>query len=732
MKNDVSHSTYLQQDIHNLIKPEYFFQNLLNPDPDQFDFSMNNLSYPYINLHVSFEYRTEQPKNNSYFCELSIKSNEVWKKFDKTETKSNDHNKYIKWNKFFTLAYVFQVKQQIKFSIYSSLTDQKREEYNNDLNYKNGIEFSNESQDNFSDLSESESNELFGECEISLSSIVQVSISKEIKINLKKISQNIEDSIGTLLIKVDQVDHCSSIVNGQLICEKLKKSRWVTCNEPFFVISKKKSNLNVDSISSQTINSDTNPNLHNSNENNGITPLNSDFTPIYQSEVNKKMQYKPFSIPYQILCNMDRDLPIRISFFNQRKYKKPKMIGYNDTTFSRLFSSIDQVLPVFHIENSGCIVGSFKIVSLSIQQKSNFFDYLQSGIKLNYITAIDFTSLLPSGGHEISITHSQVENTNFSSSSSSPSPENEPSHYQLPLITQPQKKRLARNSFMETKPPQINPYHNSFSSSSSMPSEKVGATVRTAISCTNLDNLMLKNGNLNGISSQHERCIKSIGEILSSYNNSNTYPTLGFGAEIDGKLKNCFPLNLNVNNPCVRGIEGIVNAYHESLCNKELRRGSPTLFSPIIKYASRYAIQSFEKNRSYSILVILTEGIINDMQDTIDALVDASRLPLSIILVGMKSNRPSENINNRIKAEMEILNSFNEMNNISKAVNAESIKQNVQLVSRTGRKIERNVVKFILFDDDKSDDWNSSEILKDVPSQLVEWTEMNGIKSYKA
>lgn len=732
MKNDVSHSTYLQQDIHNLIKPEYFFQNLLNPDPDQFDFSMNNLSYPYINLHVSFEYRTEQPKNNSYFCELAIKSNEVWKKFDKTETKSNDHSKYIKWSKFFTLAYVFQVKQQIKFSIYSSLTDPKREEYNNDLNSKNGIEFSNESQDNFSDLSESESNELFGECEISLSSIVQVSISKEIKINLKKFSQNIEDSIGTLLIKVDQVDHCSSIVNGQLICEKLKKSRWVTCNEPFFVISKKKSNLNADSISSQTVNSDPNPNLHNSNENNGITPLNSDFTPIYQSEVNKKMQYKPFSIPYQILCNMDRDLPIRISFFNQRKYKKPKMIGYNDTTFSRLFSSIDQVLPVFHIENSGCIVGSFKIVSLSIQQKSNFFDYLQSGIKLNYITAIDFTSLLPSGGHEISITHSQVENTNSSSSSSSPSPENEPSHYKVPLITQQQKKRLARNSFMETKPPQINPYHNSFSSSSSTLSEKVGTTVRTAISCTNLGNLMLKNGSLNGNSSQHERCIKSIGEILSSYNNSNTYPTLGFGAEIDGKLKNCFPLNLNVNNPCVRGIEGIVNAYHESLCNKEFRRGSPTLFSPIIKYASRYAIQSFEKNRSYSILVILTEGIINDMQDTIDALVDASRLPLSIILVGMKSNRPSENINNRIKAEMEILNSFNEMNNNSKAVNAESIKQNVQLVSRTGRKIERNVVKFILFDDDKSDAWNSSEILKDVPSQLVEWTEMNGIKSYKA
>ena len=42
-----------------------------------------------------------------------------------------------------------------------------------------------------------------------------------------------------------------------------------------------------------------------------------------------------------------------------------------------------------------------------------------------------------------------------------------------------------------------------------------------------------------------------------------------------------------------------------------------------------------QTNQKYQILLILTDGIINDMKQTIDEIVRGSALPLSIIIVGV-------------------------------------------------------------------------------------------------
>jgi vacuolar-type H+-ATPase subunit F/Vma7 len=44
-----------------------------------------------------------------------------------------------------------------------------------------------------------------------------------------------------------------------------------------------------------------------------------------------------------------------------------------------------------------------------------------------------------------------------------------------------------------------------------------------------------------------------------------------------------------------------------------------------------------QQNQKYNILLIITDGIISDMQSTIDEIVDGSSLPLSIIIVGVGS-----------------------------------------------------------------------------------------------
>ena len=42
-----------------------------------------------------------------------------------------------------------------------------------------------------------------------------------------------------------------------------------------------------------------------------------------------------------------------------------------------------------------------------------------------------------------------------------------------------------------------------------------------------------------------------------------------------------------------------------------------------------------QQNQSYTICLILTDGVISDMQKTVDQIVRGSGLPLSIIIVGV-------------------------------------------------------------------------------------------------
>jgi vacuolar-type H+-ATPase subunit F/Vma7 len=67
-----------------------------------------------------------------------------------------------------------------------------------------------------------------------------------------------------------------------------------------------------------------------------------------------------------------------------------------------------------------------------------------------------------------------------------------------------------------------------------------------------------------------------------------------------------------------------------------LWQSGPTYFSEIISTANSIASQPMSaKHQHYSILLILTDGLITDMQKTIDTIVAASDKPLSIIIVGV-------------------------------------------------------------------------------------------------
>ncbi|KAI9292081.1 Copine-domain-containing protein, partial [Neoconidiobolus thromboides FSU 785] len=131
---------------------------------------------------------------------------------------------------------------------------------------------------------------------------------------------------------------------------------------------------------------------------------------------------------------------------------------------------------------------------------------------------------------------------------------------------------------------------------------------------------------------QYQIAIKSIGDIIAPYDHDQLFPVYGFGARVGGSVSHCFPLNMNYNQPEVQGVNGILEAYANAINTIELY--GPTNFSPTLNEVVQKVNRS-DMRSNYEILVILTDGVISDMELTVMAIVDASTLPLSIIIVGI-------------------------------------------------------------------------------------------------
>uniref|UniRef100_A0A8C8DKZ1 Copine-3 n=1 Tax=Oryzias sinensis TaxID=183150 RepID=A0A8C8DKZ1_9TELE len=137
---------------------------------------------------------------------------------------------------------------------------------------------------------------------------------------------------------------------------------------------------------------------------------------------------------------------------------------------------------------------------------------------------------------------------------------------------------------------------------------------------------------------QYLSALWSVGQVVQDYDTDKLFPAFGFGAKLPPDYQAAhheFALNFNPSNPYCQGIQGIVDAYRMVL--PQLRLSGPTNFSPIINHVASIASSAAQANAAtqYFVLLILTDGEITDLDQTKDAIVRASRLPLSIIIVGV-------------------------------------------------------------------------------------------------
>uniref|UniRef100_A0AAQ5WY94 C2 domain-containing protein n=1 Tax=Amphiprion ocellaris TaxID=80972 RepID=A0AAQ5WY94_AMPOC len=202
--------------------------------------------------------------------------------------------------------------------------------------------------------------------------------------------------------------------------------------------------------------------------------------------------------------------------------------------------------------------------------------------------------------------------------------------------------------------------------------------------------------------------LKAVGEIVQDYDSDKLFPAYGFGAKLppDGKISHAFPLNSNTEDPNCVGIEGVLEAYFQSLRTVQLY--GPTNFAPVINQVARCAAEVTDGSQ-YFVLLMITDGVISDMAQTKEAVVNASSLPMSIIIVGVG---PAE---------------FDAM---------EELDGDEVRVSSRGRFAERDIVQFVPFRDyiDRSGNQVLSmarlakDVLAEIPDQLLSFMKTRGIE----
>ena len=198
----------------------------------------------------------------------------------------------------------------------------------------------------------------------------------------------------------------------------------------------------------------------------------------------------------------------------------------------------------------------------------------------------------------------------------------------------------------------------------------------------------------------YEQAIQACGMICAYYDYNQKFPVYGYGALLNGdnSVNMCFNVNFQ-QDPEIYTIDNVLKEYRNSF--SFLRLAGPTNFAPLVRKVVDN-IRAENNPLRYHILLILTDGIINDEQDTMDALVDGSFLPLSVIIIGIGNDHFREMI---------------ELDGDDKPIK-----------NRDGVIRMRDLVQFVPFNKYRNNpNMLAEQVLEEVPRQVIEYYTMNNL-----
>ncbi|MED6181221.1 E3 ubiquitin-protein ligase rglg2 [Stylosanthes scabra] len=144
---------------------------------------------------------------------------------------------------------------------------------------------------------------------------------------------------------------------------------------------------------------------------------------------------------------------------------------------------------------------------------------------------------------------------------------------------------------------------------------------------------------IGNVPNPYEQAISIIGKTLAAFDEDNMIPCFGFG---DASTHDQDVFSFYPDERFCNGFEEVLSRYREIV--PHIRLAGPTSFAPIVEMATTIVEQS---GGQYHVLVIIADGQVTrsvdtergrlspQEQKTVDAIVEASKFPLSIILVGV-------------------------------------------------------------------------------------------------
>lgn len=151
---------------------------------------------------------------------------------------------------------------------------------------------------------------------------------------------------------------------------------------------------------------------------------------------------------------------------------------------------------------------------------------------------------------------------------------------------------------------------------------------------------------------QYEIALQAVGDIIAQYDSLKMYPAFGFGAALPPEFKDparptiepLFHLNYTSTHPYCVNVASILEHYRQTVA--AVRFTEPTRLAPVIAHttaiADRYSTAAADAGKHYFVLLILTDGGVDDLPETVAAIVAASSRPMSIVIVGIGEGADGE------------------------------------------------------------------------------------------
>jgi len=210
----------------------------------------------------------------------------------------------------------------------------------------------------------------------------------------------------------------------------------------------------------------------------------------------------------------------------------------------------------------------------------------------------------------------------------------------------------------------------------------------------------------------YEQAINAVFGVLEHYDPVGRFPCYGFGAKLPPThtvCSHCFALSGDYFDPELDGHVGVVKAYKR--CAQNVRFHGPTEVKDIIRLAADFAAPYADATAKgengvdmrYYVLLIITDGVVSDMQETINEVVRAGQYPISIIIVGVGDE------------------DFTCMNELDADTNA-------LYSTETKTTMTRDIVSFVPFNELRTQpDRLAYEILAELPPQVCKYFQGRGV-----